>query len=184
MKKFFITILIFLFILCGIITYIILSDNNHFAHYILDNNYKKEVIERCQTFEEYENGSKTNEPDCLTSFDETFSPFKVKIAIDYAKKIKYAYRKEDINALSNILVYPVRINNYKNKNLTINTKKELLELDKNIISNKSVFDAIDRNKLFWNWQGYMLGNGEFWFWINDNNEIEEITINIIEYNTK
>ena len=29
----------------------------------------------------------------------------------------------------------------------------------------------------------MLVNGEFWFWINDNNEIEEITINIIEYNT-
>ena len=45
MKKFFITILIFLFILCGIITYIILSDNNHFAHDILDNNYKKEIIE-------------------------------------------------------------------------------------------------------------------------------------------
>ena len=184
MKKFFIIILIFLFILCCIITYKILSANNYSEHYILDNNYKKEVIERCQTFEEHEKDPTTKEPDCLTSFSETFSPFKVKIAINYAKKIKYVYRKEDINALSNILVYPVRINNYKNKNLVINTKKELLELDKNIIVNKSVFDAIDSNKLFWNWQGYMLGNGEFWFWINDNNEIKEVTINIIEYNTK
>ncbi len=138
--------------------------------------YKLEKIERCPTFEEYEGNIDLYKNTCLVDFDDTFTLQKVSLAIDFAKKIKYVYRTQDFTTLANILPYPVYINNYKKKNIIINSKKELFKLDKNILLNNNIFLEIDQNRLFWNWRGFMLGNGSIWFWIDD--EVNSVTINL------
>ena len=173
MKKIFVWILIIFLIavsakyLLHNISFIIPTDNNE--------EYKTEIIERCLTFEEKKENSQYNN-ECLINFNETFTPQNVEQAIDYAKKLKFAYRNQDINYLSNILVYPVKINNYNNNDLIINSKEDFLKLDKDILMKESIFKDIDSNRLFWNWQGYMLGNGNIWFWVDE--KISNITINL------
>ena len=138
---------------------------------------KKEPIERCPTFEEYENNKKLyKQTSCLVSFNETFTKEKVKTAIIFSQQLKYAYKQQDMELLADIVSYPIYINQYKNKNLVINSKDEFLKLDKNIILNKSIYNDIDGNKLFWNYQGFILGNGKIIFWINE--KISDIVINI------
>ncbi len=138
--------------------------------------YQLEEIERCPTFEEYERNIYLYRNTCIVNFDDTFTEQKVNLAIDFAKKIKYIYRTQDFPTLANILPYPVYINNYKKKNIVINSKEELLKLNQKNIFKKSTFEAIDNNKLFWNLQGFCLGNGDIWFWIDD--EVNSVNINL------
>ena len=174
MKK----IICFSIILSFIIITIIHNYNIVIADSKIDINpkYKEEIVKRCQTFEEYENNKLNSNLSCLTNFDETFTPQKVDIAIDFAKKIKYVYRTQDFITLSNILPYPLEINNYKNQNIVIKSKQEFLKLDKEILLNKKIFNKINDNELFWNYKGFMLGNGAIWFWID--NDISNVTINL------
>lgn len=107
--------------------------------------------------------------------DEIFTQEKINTAIDFSKKIKYIYKIQDMELLAQILPYPVTINKYKNRNITINTKEEFKKLNKNIILNKDIYNAINNNKLFWNWQGFMLGNGQIWFWVD--NDVSNVVFN-------
>ena len=138
---------------------------------------KKEHIERCPTFEEYENNKKLyKQTPCLVSFNETFTKEKVKTAINFSQQLKYAYKHQDMELLADIISYPLYINQYRNKNIVINSKDEFLKLDKNIILNKSIYNDINDNKLFWNYQGFILGNGKIIFWIDE--KVSDIVINI------
>ena len=42
--------------------------------------------------------------------------------------------------------------------------------------NKTIFNAIDEYPLFWNYQGFMLGNGQIWFFVNDG--ISDVVLNL------
>ena len=134
-------------------------------------------MERCPTQEEIDkNSDGYTDIKCIVNFDNQITEEKAVLALDFAKKIKYLYRKQDMKALSNILPYPVRINNYKKSNITVKTKKDFLKLDKKIIMNKTIFNAIDEYPLFWNYQGFILGNGQIWFFVNDG--ISDVVLNL------
>ncbi len=176
MKKF--LILCFIFIFSSIYINYAISEEEIKN---INPQYQLEEIERCPTFEEYESNIDLYKNTCLVDFDDTFTKQKVNLAIDFAKKIKYVYRTQDFTTLANIFPYPVYINNYKKKNIVIDSKEEFLKLNKKnvlkkYIFKKSTFEAIDNNKLFWNWQGFCLGNGDIWFWIDD--EVNSVTINL------
>lgn len=139
--------------------------------------YQNEKIERCPTQEEIsKNPDKYSNIQCIVSFNEHITEKKAELALDFSKKIKYLYKKQDIKALSNILPYPIRINNYKKSNITVKTKKDFLKLDKKLIMNKTIFNEIDKYPLFWNYQGFMLGDGQIWFFVND--EISDVVLNL------
>lgn len=170
------------FLIFGFITIISSTANINYAISkeeikIVNPKYQNEKVELCPTFEEYEKNPNLYNITCFVNYNDTFTPQKVDLAIDFVKKIKYVYRTEDFIALVNLLPYPLYINNYKKRNIVINSNKELLKLNKKIILNQSILKTIDNNKLFWNWQGYSIGNGKIWFRI-DNNNISDVTINL------
>ncbi len=150
-------------------------------------NYKKEKIEKCLSYEQAkENPELVDQYGCVGGGSDLFSDETVNLAIDYAKQIKYIFKTKDIKTLSQIVSYPVYIHNYpgKDKDIIINSEEELLKLDKNILFPKSTYKAIDENKLFWNWRGFMLGNGEVWFWADDKeSKISNLTFNITKDNS-
>ena len=79
--------------------------------------------------------------------------------------------------LSNVVTYPLFIYGYKgHRFIKIKSKEEFLKLDKKIILDKKIYKEIEENKLFWNWKGFMLGQGVIWFWADT--DISNISINI------
>ena len=91
------------------------------------------------------------------------------IALDFAKKIKYIYKTQDINALANIAPYPnVFIYNYKNKKfIKIKTKEELLKLDKNVLLNRNTSSKINESFLNWSWEGFNFSHCGVLFFIEN-----------------
>lgn len=143
---------------------------------IIDLEYKKEKVELCTPWEETEEIEKSNII-CISGSKNLFSEESINIAIDFTKKIKYAYRTQDFELLSNVVTYPLSIYGYKgHRFIEIKSKEEFLKLDKAIILDKEIYKEIEENKLFWNWKGFMLGQGVIWFWVDT--DISNISINI------
>ena len=141
-------------------------------------NYKKEVVKKCPSFEEAKQNPALEKMGC-TSDANLFSPQEFDAALDFAKQIKYLYRTKDLKTLANIVKYPVHIRGYKKDTemRVVNSKQMLMVLDKNTILNPKTFKAISNSPLFWNWQGFMLGDGDIWFYCKDG-EISDLTINL------
>lgn len=143
---------------------------------IIDLEYKKEKVELCIPWEETEKIEKSN-IDCISGSKNLFSEESINIAIDFTKKIKYAYKIKNFDILANSFTYPLFIHGYKGQDfIEIKSKEEFLKLDKKIILNKNIYKEIEKNKLFWNWKGFMLGQGVIWFWADT--DISDISINI------
>lgn len=143
---------------------------------IIDLEYKKEKVELCTPWPETEK-LEDSKIDCISGSKNLFTEESFDIAIDFTKKIKYAYRTQDFELLSNVVTYPIYIYGYKRHNFVkIKSKEEFLKLDKTIILDKEIYKEIEDNKLFWNWKGFMLGQGVIWFWVDT--DISNISINI------
>ena len=171
MKKFGLLFCAFLFIFAITSCAAILNNYKY-----TDNKYKKEHISLCSSQKEVENNSKLpNKVNCTSANTNLYPKKDIDLAIDFAKKVKYAYRNRDMDYFANILTYPLNIN-YNKTVTTINSKEEFMELDKNVLFGDNKFEEIDKNGLFNNYMGFMLGNGLIWFW--SENEISNIVINL------
>ena len=146
--------------------------------------YKKENISMCMTFEEAEKDpEKAKNASCIADCRANFSEESCAAGVDFAKKIKYAFRHKDFETFANIIPYPITISEIETSSgkvkssITISSKRELLNLDKGKIMNDKIFKAIDENDIFVNWKGFMLGNGTIW-WFQSGSKISDLRINI------
>ena len=123
--------------------------------------------------------------DTMESCKNLFSEDSCAAGVDFAKKLKYVFRNKDFETFANIIPYPITISEIETSSgkekssITINSKRELLNLDKGKIMNDKIFKAIDENGIFVNWKGFMLGQGEFW-WFQSGNETSGLSINIFD----
>ncbi|MBR1617185.1 hypothetical protein IJ670_03450 [bacterium] len=142
----------------------------------ISSNYIDEHISICPTNKDIEKYPELiNRCNC-TNASDMYSIKTVRLAYDFAKKIKYIYRTKDLRAFANIVPYPVTIRGYYGKNLLINSKVELLKLDRDILFNSLIFNQIDNSALFWNVQGFMLADGAIWYYADD--KISDVVINL------
>ncbi|MBE7707759.1 MAG: hypothetical protein E7Z88_03510 [Cyanobacteria bacterium SIG27] len=138
---------------------------------VINPDYQKEEFHWCPSMEEagYWTEKYIDKYNCIAASINLYSKQQYEIALDFAKKIKYIYKTQDINALANIAPYPnVYIHNYKNKKfIEIKSKEELLKLDKSILLNKSMLDEINNSYLNWNWKGFMFSRTGIHFFVKD-----------------
>ena len=107
---------------------------------------------------------------------------QMKTGYKFADKIKKAVKNKDINALSNYLSYPININT-DGSSKTIYSKDEFIALDTNKIFTERFIQAVcNKEDIFINSSGFMLGNGEIWFsYLDDNPKPKIIAINVSHY---
>ena len=144
--------------------------------------YKKENINWCPSFEERNSINQEmliKKYHCIGASKNCFPRKYFDIAQDFAKKIKYIYRTKDINALANIAPYPnVYIYNYKNKKfIEIKSKQQLLQLDKNILLNRSMFNRINESYINWYWAGFLFSQVHIMFFV-ENNKVTMLSIDL------
>lgn len=158
-------------ILVYLITNIFLNTMAQAKNAVINPDYQKEEFHWCPSMEEagYWREKYIDKYGCIGASINLYSKQQREIALDFAKKIKYIYKTQDINALANIAPYPnVYIHNYKNKKfIEIKSKEELLKLDKSILLNKSMLDEINNSYLNWYWAGFEFSKGGVLFFVKD-----------------
>lgn len=147
---------------------------------IINPDYKKEEFYWCPSMEEaeFQREKYIEKYECIGASKNLYSKEQQDIALDFAKKLKYIYKTQDINALANIAPYPdVFIYNYKNKKfIKIETKEELLKLDKNVLLNKNTSNKIDESFLNWSWEGFNFSHCGVLFFVE--NKVVMLTISL------
>jgi len=168
-----------------VILFYIISNNFLFTlaqndKVVINSDYKKEEFHWCPSMEEagYWRKKYIDKYGCIGASIDLYSKQQREIALDFAKKLKYIYKTQDINALANIAPYPnVYIHNYKNKKfIEIKSKEELLKLDKSILFNKSMLDEINSSYLNWYWAGFEFSTDGVLFFIKDKVEMLSIRL--------
>lgn len=98
----------------------------------INNEYKKETIEICLSSGKTLNTVNFKDNiDCISGELNIFSQNSVNLAIDFSKKLKYAYKTQNFKLLADILTYPLFIHGYKGEKLIIiNSKEEFFKTDK------------------------------------------------------
>ena len=138
---------------------------------VINPDYQKEEFHWCPSMEEagYWTEKYIDKYNCIAASINLYSKQQYEIALDFAKKIKYIYKTQDINALANIAPYPnVFIYNYKNKKfIKIKTKEELLKLDKNVLLNRNTSSKINESFLNWSWEGFNFSHCGVLFFIEN-----------------
>ena len=177
MKKIFVLVLFCLICFNHLCSF---AQNNNTATINLE--YKKEIVNWCQSFEERNDGNQAmliEKYQCIGASKKCFPKEYFPIALDFAKKLKYIYRTKDINALANIAPYPeVYIYNYKNKDfIEIKSKQQLLKLDKNILLKRSIFDDINKSYINWSWRGFEFSQAGILFFV-ENNKVTMLSIHL------
>lgn len=168
-----------------IILFYIISNNFLFTlaqndKVVINSDYKKEEFNWCPSMEEagYWREKYIDKYGCIGASIDLYSKQQREIALDFAKKLKYIYKTQDINALADIAPYPdVFIYNYKNKKfIKIETKEELLKLDKNVLLNKNTSNKIDESFLNWSWEGFNFSHCGVLFFVE--NKVVMLTISL------
>ncbi len=158
-------------ILVYLITNIFLNTMAQAKNAVINPDYQKEEFHWCPSMEEagYWREKYIDKYGCIGASINLYSKQQREIALDFAKKIKYIYKTQDINALANIAPYPnVFIYNYKNKKfIKIKTKEELLKLDKNVLLNRNTSSKINESFLNWSWEGFNFSHCGVLFFIEN-----------------
>ena len=139
---------------------------------VINPDYKKEEFSWCPSAERAEHYREKyiNKYGCIGASINLYSERQREIALDFAKKIKYIYKTQDINALADIAPYPnVFLYNYKNKKFVkIKSKEELLKLDKNVLLNRNTSNKINESFLNWSWEGFNFSHCGLLFFVENN----------------
>lgn len=87
-------------------------------------------------------------------------------AIKFAQKIVGAIKDKDLEKLSTMIRYPITVQiGASEDKIEIKNKDNLLTLRfENLFTDEMCTRIIETTNLFCNWQGFMLGNGEIWFY--------------------
>ena len=145
-------------IVLGIImSYIFLMKNQH-----IDSIPEEKKMPAMSDTEDYEvresdesiQSSETEEDYYMTSTGVTAEE-------QFAEEIKNDVLKHDWDALSEKISYPIAING-----TTVNNREDFLKLDIDGKLNQEFVEAIRAEtcrKMFCNWQGVMMGDGQIWF---------------------
>jgi len=116
---------------------------------------------------------RTNKLESLYSNDE------LALAYNFAEKIQEKVSNDDFSGFADLIDYPVKINNYNGKNIIVKNKRKFLKLNKKIIFNEHLKQAVLKKEIFDNYMGFMLGDGDIWFYPFRQDEWKIICINII-----
>ena len=93
--------------------------------------------------------------------DESIQSSETEEVEQFAEEIKNDVLKHDWDALSEKISYPIAING-----TTVNNREDFLKLDIDGKLNQEFVEAIRAEtcrKMFCNWQGVMMGDGQIWF---------------------
>lgn len=167
-------------ILVYLIVNIFLNTMTQAKNALINPDYQKEEFHWCPSMEEvgYWREKYIDKYGCIGASIDLYSKQQREIALDFAKKLKYIYQTQDINALADIAPYPdVFIYNYKNKKfIKIETREELLKLDKNVLLNKNTSNKIDESFLNWSWEGFNFSHCGILFFVE--NKVVMLTISL------
>ncbi|WP_141499699.1 hypothetical protein [Paenibacillus luteus] len=107
--------------------------------------------------------------------DSAANPYEIagiddpKAFIEFFNKLQKAVAANDKKAVANLIAYPLRVN-HDGKSVEITSKKQFISKYNQIITDqvKKKLLAQDVDKVFVNWKGIMIGDGEIWISVFDN----------------
>ena len=129
-----------------IMSYIFLMKNQH-----IDSTPEEKKMPAMSDTEDYE----------VRESDESFQSSETEEVEQFAEEIKNDVLKHDWDALSEKISYPIAING-----TTVNNREDFLKLDIDGKLNQEFVEAVRAEtcrKMFCNWQGVMMGDGQIWF---------------------
>ena len=139
-----------------IMSYVFLMKNQH-----IDSTPEEKEMPAMSDTEDYE----VRESDESIQSSETEDYYMTSTGVtaeeQFAEEIKNDILKHDWDALSEKISYPIAING-----TTVNNREDFLKLDIDGKLNQEFVEAIRAEtcrKMFCNWQGVMMGDGQIWF---------------------
>ena len=129
-----------------IMSYVFLMKNQH-----IDSTPEEKEMPAMSDTEDYE----------VRESDESIQSSETEEVEQFAEEIKNDVLRHDWDALSEKISYPIAING-----TTVNNREDFLKLNIDGKLNQEFVEAIRAEtcrKMFCNWQGVMMGDGQIWF---------------------
>ena len=126
-----------------------------------------------------ENTTESPSPKISSDGGNSFSAEEHKQAVDFANKIVGYISSKDMNSLSKLVAYPIKLN-IDGKNIDLKNEKEFTSIEfEKIFSSQLVKSINECTTLFSSWRGFMLGSDKYNVWFSP---LEDHTISIIGIN--
>jgi len=118
-------------------------------------------------------------PGCQNSTVDVFGPDEARKAREFLSELKAAVKQDDRQKIASMISYPLQVFG-KTQKRSIQSRDEFLRGYEDVFSSnvKAALDRQTPNCLFGNWQGVMVGNGEFWYREITGKGYQIVTINL------